>query len=208
MALPVLFGRLTFFPSIPEFTRRYPDLVIEVEFHDQPVDLIESGIDIAVQVGELRDSGYLTRVLNRGPRLTAASPAYLSRHGEPLTPADLAGHNCVVGAASGAWSFSENGRAFEVTVRGNLVVTGGDALREAALLDLGIVQSNWWTLSQDIAAGRLKPLLEAYAVEGRPLSVVYPPTRHVPQKLRVMIDYLVEITRLPGAERDRPNNAT
>lgn len=84
-----------------------------------------------------------------------------------------------------------------MTIRGNLVVTGGDALREAALLDLGLVQSNWWTLSGDVAAGRLTPVLERYAVEGQPLSVVYPPTRHVPQKLRVMIDCLVEITRLP-----------
>jgi DNA-binding transcriptional LysR family regulator len=73
-------------------------------------------------------------------------------------------------------------------------------LREAALLDLGIVQSNWWTLSGDVAAGRLTPVLEAHAIQGRPLSIVYPPTRHVPQKLRLMIDFLVEITRVaPGA---------
>jgi DNA-binding transcriptional LysR family regulator len=67
------------------------------------------------------------------------------------------------------------------------------------LCDLGIVQTNWWTLSNDVAGGTLKPVLERYAVEGRPLSVVYPPTRHVPRKVRVMIDFLVEITRLPAA---------
>jgi len=199
MAMPVLFGRLTFLPRMAEFGARYPDLVIDVSFDDRPVDLIERGIDIAVQVGELRDSGYISRVLNRGPRLTAASPAYFRRHREPRTPAELAGHNCIVGSNGPVWLFSENGRDIDVTARGNLVVTGGDALREAALLDLGIVQSNWWTLSGDVAAGRLKPVLERYAVDGRPLSVVYPPTRHVPQKLRVMIDFLVEITRLPQA---------
>jgi len=82
-------------------------------------------------------------------------------------------------------------------VRGNLVVTDGDALREAVLHGLGIGQSNWWTVRYDLAIGSVKPVLEEYAVEGRPISVVYPPTRHVPRKLRVMIDFLVEITRLP-----------
>jgi DNA-binding transcriptional LysR family regulator len=200
MAMPVLFGRLTFLQRVAEFNSRYPDIVLELGFEDRPVDLIERGLDIAVQVGELRDSGYITRVLNRGPRLTAASPAYFERHGVPAKPADLARHNCIVGSNGRVWGFQENGRTIDVTVRGNLVVTGGDALREAALLDLGIVQSNWWTLSGDVAAGRLTPVLEAHAIQGRPLSIVYPPTRHVPQKLRLMIDFLVEITRVaPGA---------
>lgn len=202
IAMPVLFGRLSFMPRFAEFNARYPDIVIDVAFEDRPVDLIERGLDVAVQVGELRDSGYITRLLNRGPRLTAASPRYFERHGVPQTPDDLARHNCVVGSNGPVWGFRENGRAVEITVRGNLVVTGGDALREAALLDLGLVQSNWWTLSGDVAEGRLVPVLERYAEDGRPLSVVYPPTRHVPQKLRVLVDYLVEITRLPpGTER-------
>src|SRR5688572_1114289 len=199
MAMPVLFGRLAFLPRVAEFSARFPDIVLDVAFEDRLVDLIERGLDIAVQVGELRDSGYISRELNRGPRITAASPAYFRRHPPPATPADLARHNCIFAANGPDWQFQENGRVLDVAARGNLVVTGGDALREAVLLDLGLVQSNWWTLSGDVAAGRLTPVLERYAVEGRPLSVVYPPTRHVPQKLRVMIDFLVEITRLPPA---------
>jgi DNA-binding transcriptional LysR family regulator len=204
MAMPVLFGRLAFLPRIAEFTARNPDVVIEVAFEDRRVDLIERGFDLAVQVGELRDSGYITRMLNRGPRLTAASPAYLARHGEPTKPEELAGHNCIAASSDATWLFQENGRAQNFEARGNLVVTGGDALREAALLDLGIVQANWWTLANDIAAGRLKALLERYAVQGRPLSVVYPPTRHVAQKVRVMVDFLVEITRLPSGSQRVP----
>jgi DNA-binding transcriptional LysR family regulator len=202
MAFPVMFGRLTFLPRVEEFSARYPDIVLDIAFDDRPVDLIERGFDVAVQVGDLRDSGLISRVLNRGPRVTAASPAYLKRHGEPKTPADLADHNCIAGTLGPVWTFNEDGTQTEMLVRGNLVVTGGDALREAALLNLGIVQSNWWTLSHDLAAGTLKPVLARYAVDGRPISVVYPPTRHVPRKLRVMIDFLVEITRLaPATER-------
>src|SRR6202008_208502 len=96
-----------------------------------------------------------------------------------------------------SWPLKDHGTRIEMVVRGNLVVTGGDAVREAVLLGLGIAQSNWWTVRHDLAIGTLKPLLEESAVEGRPISVVYPPTRHVPRKLRVLIDFLVEITRLP-----------
>jgi DNA-binding transcriptional LysR family regulator len=204
MTMPVLFGRLTFLPRVAEFSARNPDVVIDVAFEDRRVDLIERGLDLAVQVGELRDSGYITRMLNRGPRLTAASPAYLARHAEPATPQDLAAHNCIAASNDATWQFQENGRTENFEARGNLVVTGGEALREAALLDLGIVQANWWTLANDIAAGRLKALLERYAVEGRPLSVVYPPTRHVPHKVRVMVDFLVEITRVRSLSQRAP----
>jgi len=203
MAMPVLFGRLTFLQRIAEFTARYPDIVLDLAFEDQPVDLIERGLDIAVQVGNLNDSRCISRVLNHGPLVAAASPAYLKRHGEPGTPADLASHNCIVSNFGPVWLFNDGGTRVEVPVRGNLVVTGGDALREAVLHGLGIGQSNWWTVRYDLAVGSLKQVLGDYAVEGRPISVVYPPTRHVPRKLRVMIDFLVEITRLPsGTEQD------
>lgn len=197
IALPTMFGRLTFLPHVAEFNARYPEILLDVSFEDRRVNLIERGLDLAVLVGELDDSNYLTRLLHRGPRVTAASPAYLERFGEPKTPDDLARHNCIVNNFGPDWNFSLRGRVVPVTVRGNLVVTGGEAMREAALLGLGIAQSNGWTFRHDLAAGTLRPLLEAFAVEGRPLSIVYPPTRHVPSKLRVMIDFLVAITRLP-----------
>jgi DNA-binding transcriptional LysR family regulator len=204
MVLPVLFGRLTFLPRVAEFHQKNPEIVLDVSFDDRPADLIERGLDLAVQVGNLKDSRYLTRVLNHGPRVTVASPAYLARQGEPGTPADLARHNCIVSTFGPAWLFSDRGTRIEVLVHGNLVVTGGDALREAVLLGLGIGQANWWTVQHDLARGTLKPLLKEYAVEGRPISVVYPPTRHVPRKLRAMIDFLVEITRLPSSAPARP----
>ena len=199
MVMPTMFGRHTFLPRVTEFNARYPELVLDIAFEDRQVNLIERGLDLAVQVGELHDSNYLTRTLHRGPRVTAASPAYLKRHGEPQTPDDLAAHNCIISNFGPVWNFSHRGRVVPLNVHGNLVVTGGEAMREAAILGLGIAQSNGWTFHHDIAAGTLRPLLEAFAVEGRPLSIIYPPTRHVPSKLRVMIDFLVAITRLPAA---------
>jgi len=195
MMVPTLFGSLTFLPRVAEFNERYRDIVLDLSFDDRPVNLIERGVDIAVQVGPLTDSNYVTHLLNRGPRVTAASPAYLKRHGEPKTPEDLAGHNCIIGNDGPVWPFQNEGRPIQVSVRGCLVVTGGAALREAALLGLGIAQANWWTFRHDLGGRTLRPLLQRYAVEGNSLSIVYPPTRHVPSKLRVMIDFLVSICR-------------
>jgi DNA-binding transcriptional LysR family regulator len=197
LALPVLFARLSFLPRAAEFAARYPDIVLELRFDDRPGDLIEQGLDLAVVVGDLSDSRHVARVLNRGPRITAASARYLERHGTPQLPHELLQHNCITSTTSPTWAFSDNGRVVDVAVSGNLIVTGGDAMRECALLGLGVVQSNWWTMRHDLDAGILVPLLEKYAVEGRPISVVYPSARHVTSKVRALIDFLVEITRLP-----------
>src|SRR5690606_9344446 len=109
-------------------------------------------------------SRHVARLLNRGPRITAASARYLDRHGAPRAPLDLLQHNCITSMTSPVWTFNDGGRIVDVSVSGNLVVTGGDAMRECALLGLGVVQSNWWTMHQDLDAGVLVPLLEAYAV--------------------------------------------
>lgn len=195
MVMPTLFGRLTFLPRVAAFNERYPDIILDLSFDDRPVNLIERGVDIAVQVGELTDSNYITRLLNRGPRVTAASPAYLKRYGKPKVPEDLAGHNCIIGNYGPAWPFTNRGRRIQISIRGFLAVKGGEAMREAALLGLGIAQSNWWTFRHDLAVGTLQPLLESYAVEGQPLNILYPPTRYVPSKLRVVIDFLVALSK-------------
>ena len=204
IVMPTLFGRLTFLPSLTAFNKRFPEIVLDLSFEDRPVNLVERGVDIAVQVGELNDSNYVTRLLNRGPRVTAASPAYLKRYSIPKVPEDLAEHTCIIGNYGPAWPFSNGGRRFQVSVRGFLTVKGGEAMRDATLLGLGVAQSNWWTFRHDLALGKLRPLLERYAVEGQPLSLLYPQTRHVPSKLRAVIDFLVvlskqKVERLPAA---------
>jgi hypothetical protein len=135
------------------------------------------------------------------PRIGSAR--YLEQHGTPRAPLDLLRHNCITTQSSPMWSFLENGRVIDVGVSGNLVVTGGDAMRQCALLGLGVVQSNWWTMREDVVSGALVPLLEPYAVEGRPISVVYPSARHIAAKVRALIDFLVEITRLPPEVEQR-----
>lgn len=204
IVVPFLFGRLTLVPALPVFFERYPDVKMQIHFSDRPVDLIESGFDAGVHTGELADSGAIRRQLTRGPQITAASPAYLAKHGTPKAPEDLHAHNCMHGRFGSDWTFrSPQGGRQRIRVAGNLAVFNGDALREAAVCGLGIVHSTWWALRHDLELGNLKQILEDYVVEGPAVSVVYPAGRHLPARVRAVIDFLVEITAQKPVKKRR-----
>lgn len=195
MVMPFSFGRVTFVPMLPEFYRRYPDIVLDVSFSDRAVDLIAEGYDLAVRTGDLSDSRLIRRVLTKGPMLTVASPKYLAVHGRPKTPADLAKHNCVLGRFGPEWTFRNgNGGLINVRVNGNVWLWSGDAVREAAVAGVGIARSTRWLFRKDLEAGLVESVLEEYAVDGVPVSVLYPAKRHMARKLAAVIDFLVEIT--------------
>lgn len=197
LVVPNLFGRLYLVPALEEFYRRHQDVILQVHFSDRPVDLIESGFDLGVHTGDLSDSSIICRQLTQGPLVTAAAPSYLATHGQPKTPDELLHHNCLYGRFGDKWLFRKppNGRQ-TIHVSGNLAVYNGDVLREAAVQGLGIVHSTWWALRKDLLAGNLEEILPDYAIEGAPVSVIFPSRRHVPARVRAVIDYLVEITDL------------
>lgn len=195
------FGRKTLIPALNEFYRRYPKLVLELSLKVRSANPVEGGFDLAVHAGRLADSGLVTRSLIKGPRKTVASPAYLERMGIPKQPKDLIGHNCIVGTFGAAspfgpgWLFRDaSGREEVVRVSGSLGVDSGDVLREAALAGIGIAQATYWLFQEEIQNGKLVPLLEDYEIEAEPISIVFPAHRHVPAKVRAVVDYLLEIT--------------
>jgi len=194
--VPLSFGRVTLVPELPAFFDRYPEITLDLNFSDTPVDLIAEGYDLAVRTGQVTDSRLTTRLLTRGPQVTVAAPRYLERHGEPARPEDLRNHNCIVGRFGPEWSFSgEDGKPFTVRVGGNAVINSGDALREAAVAGIGIAQGTWWLYRKDLERGAVRCILSDYILEGAPVSVLYPAQRHLPAKLRAFIDFLVQITR-------------
>jgi DNA-binding transcriptional LysR family regulator len=192
--LPASFGRVTFLPRLSDFMAHHPRILLDVHLNDRPVDLISQQFDLAVHIGELDESSLISRVLTRGPRVTAASPSYLRNNGEPKKPEDLADHTCIVSTFGSVWPYRAGKREIRIKVPERLLVSSSDAMRESALLGLGIIQANWWTLRHDIAAGSIKPLLTNFAVEGNPISVVYPNSQFVPQRVRAVIKFLEDIT--------------
>ncbi len=192
---PAFFARVGLLPHLHKFYARYPDIELDITLGERYSDLIASGINLAVVVGEMTDSRFASRLLTKGPLVCCATPEYLKKHGTPQRVDDLMSHNCIVSRPA-LWQFKEDGHRVEVAVKGNLMVRSGDSLREATLLGLGIAQVNWWLFQQDLAAGRLVEILRRNRAPGRSMYVVYPPTKFIPKKTRAMIDFLVEITRV------------
>jgi len=193
---PLSFGRVTLAPELPKFFARYPEISLEMHFNDSAVDLIAEGYELAVRTGHPTDSRLTTRLLTKGPQVTVAAPSYLARRGEPKTPPELRQHNCLISRFGPDWTFKgKDGQTFTVRVRGSAVINSGDVLRETVVAGGGIAQGTWWLYRKDLGRGEVTAILRDYEIEGAPVSVLYPPQRHLPAKLRAFIDFLAQITK-------------
>lgn len=195
VAAPQTFSELHLAGAVFEFTRRYPDLRLELVLTDRVVDLVEQGFDVAVRIGELPDSSLLARRLASVGVITCAAPAYLARHGTPASPDDLSGHALVQDTNArlpGIWRFLRDGAPVNVRVTGQVQVNSALMVRELVLRGAGIGVSPAFVVDEDLAAGRLVRLLADYAGPTIGVYAVYPPTRHVPRRVRVFVDFLAE----------------
>jgi LysR family transcriptional regulator for bpeEF and oprC len=195
VALSAGFGRMHVVPLLPEFLKRYPDITVDFRVSDRYVDPIEEGIDMAIRIGDLADSSLVARRIASTPLIVVASPAYLRAHGEPRTPADLAGRDGVTFSAQGApvtWHFAgPEGRS---SVQPRLLMRTNDAelARAAVLADLGIAFAPLWLFAGDLRARALKQILKPYVSKPYPISSVYPGGRKPPRKVTAFINFLAE----------------
>lgn len=206
--LPVSFGRLHVLPLLYQFISTWPELAVNVTFNDRYVDLIEEGIDLAVRIGGEEDSRLVARTLAPHHLITCATPEYLAAHGHPKTPADLAGHSCLAFNHAGRpteWRFRTvpegdksdvSNEVQSLSVRGRFCANNAEAVRDAALSGYGIGQLATFLVGDDIRAGRLRSVLQPYAIAGSPIRVVYPSGRYLSPKVRHFIDLLVDAWRL------------
>ena len=199
LAASVAFGRLHIVPRLGRFFERYPDVDVELLLSDRFVDLVEEGVDLAVRIGEIRDPGLVARRIGLMSRITVARPDYLERHGRPMTPYDLAAHDCIVYtelATGDVWPFEGPDGLVEVKVTGRLKVSTSDAMREALLEGLGIGVTPSWMWRDELRSGRIERALEDYEPTRRPVQAVFPERRLVSPKVRALVDFLAEEFRL------------
>ncbi len=192
----VSFGRKHIAPIAARFLARYPDVRVHLQLTDQFVDLVDERLDIAIRIGELKDSSLIARRLARNLRVICATPDYFARHGTPRTPDDLAKHNCLVlnypGSALTQWPVQDaNGRR-AITVTGNFESNNGEALTEALMLGMGLSFQSTWNVGNALKSGELKAVLTRYMVPDMSVYAVYPPARQVSAKVRAFIDAMVE----------------
>lgn len=208
------FGMSQVVPLVPRFTDRYPDVELQLAFADRRVDLVAEGLDLAIRLGPARDEALIARRLCEHGRIVCAAPAYLARHGTPATPAELARHNCILFDQPdylNQWPFRRpDGTVERVRVRGTARSDSGDALHQLLLNGIGIARAADFLALPDLAAGRVVRVLEPFAVDERtPIHAVYPQRRHLPAKVRVFVDFLVEqLGPVPPWERDEANSPT
>jgi DNA-binding transcriptional LysR family regulator len=190
---------LVIIPALPDFFARYPEIQIDLGVTDRPVDLIGENVDCVIRGGTLSDQSLIARRIAEIPYATAAAPAYLERAGIPRDPSELeAGHTIVnffhprSGRMLGIDFQSDTGR-IELMPRHLLAVNDSLAYMAAAVAGLGIVQAPVFMLQKHLEAGRLQRILPQWTTDPINIYVVYPPNRHLSNKLRVFVDWVADL---------------
>ena len=197
----VPFGEAALLPLVPAFLARYPEVTLDIVLTDEVIDLIEHRTDVAVRAGPLRNSSLVARKLGATRKSILASPAYLARHGTPRTPADLARHNCLGFNRTrtlNTWPLLEGGQPLSVSAVGNAQVSDGASLQRLAVAGVGLARLALFHARDDIAAGRLVPVLEDFNPgDLEEIHAVF--LGHggwLPARVRVFLDFLVENVRI------------
>jgi len=196
VAVPVSFGLLHLGPAICEFLRAHPQVRFDLDFNDREVDLLQEGIDVAIRIARLKDSGLIARPIAPIRLFAYASPAYLAERGIPRRPEDLADHLCLVysnAPEQDVWTYrGADGRQGRVRVPVGLRANNGDFLRHAAVAGHGIVVSPSFICRGAVDSGELVTVLDDIEWERYEAYAVYPHTRHLSQRVRAFVDFLVE----------------
>ena len=190
----VAFGTLHIAPALAEFLPLYPELAIDLTITDRWVNLAEEGYDLAIRVTNDPPPNWVARKLAPVRRKLCATPAYFKQRGVPKSPADLVMHNCLDYTRSGdqgRWHFTGPEGDISVPVTGPLHVDDDEALSQAVLGGLGISLLPTFIIGKDIQHERLQAVLSEYIPVDRDVYAMYLPTRHLPSKVRVFIDFLV-----------------
>jgi len=190
----VAFGTLHVAPALAKFLPRHPELKIDLSITDRWVNLAEEGYDVAIHVTGDPQLNLVARPLAPVRRKLCATPDYFRRKGIPQTPADLVAHNCLDYTRSGEpgrWRFTGPEGEISVPVNGPLHVDDDEALSQAVLGGLGVGLLPTFIIGKDLQSGNLQAVLSEYIPVERYVYAMYLPTRHLPSKVRVFIDFMI-----------------
>jgi DNA-binding transcriptional LysR family regulator len=193
-------GRLCIVPLLGDFAQAYPHILIDLALTDAIVDVAGGQADVAIRFGPLGDSVLTARKLGESRRVIVAAPAYLARHGMPTEPEDLHRHNCLnfnFRRVEPVWPFRVDGRDIALTVRGNIEANNGETLGQLAAAGVGIARVGAFSVVDDLAAGRLVPILEDHNPgDVELIHAVFVGGGNTPARVRAFVDFLA--ARLAG----------
>jgi DNA-binding transcriptional LysR family regulator len=192
---PMSFGTLQLGSAIADFMERYPELKIQLVLSDDLVDPVQDGFDVTLRIAELESSSLIARKIVPIDRVVCASPSYLDRHGVPTHPRELRNH------VSLTYGFLLTGNQWKLTGEDGdhwiqpswlLCANNAEVLRDAAIKGRGVALLPTFIAGTALHDGRLVSFLSAYKAPPLTLYAIYPPTRHLSVKVRLLIDFLVE----------------
>lgn len=197
ISLPISFGRLCVMPVLEEVADRNPDLDLNISFTDRQVDLVEEGIDLVVRLGDTGDHASLIgRRIGTQRSIICAAPAYLDRHGRPTSVEELGDHDCLAFAKDGRplpWVVcGPGGTVRPFVIQPRHTISHGEALRDATVNGLGVAYLSTWLAADELRCGRLEVVLIATPTEDVPITVLWPRSRDLAPKVRVVVDALME----------------
>jgi DNA-binding transcriptional LysR family regulator len=190
VAAPMTFGNMHLMPVLAEVLEANPDLVVDVDLNDRVVDIVAEGFDLALRIGNLRDSSLIARRLAPVRRVLCASPSYVARRGAPAVPDDLFEHDCLAysnASSSEVWRFVSDPPRRPIPVR-RLRANNGEMLRDACVAGLGIAALPTFIIGPAVSRGELVVLMRDRPLEELGLYAVYPPNRHLAHKVRLLVD--------------------
>ena len=197
---PPSFGSFHLARAISGYKDTYPRVKIELILSDGLPDLFEGGVDMAIQLGEMKDSNVIARKISSSRLVICGSPEYFKKHKRPESPEDLENHNCLKLIQSFPitdWRLKIDDRETRVDVSGNLKSNIADSLRIAALNGCGLIQQPSYMVGLDIKSGRLIPVLEKYEPDKLPIYALYAHRKYLSIKVRTFFDYIQSYFRSP-----------
>ncbi|MFK3736322.1 LysR family transcriptional regulator [Massilia sp. TN1-12] len=203
IAMPLMYGTRAVIPALTPFLKKYPELKVELFMSDVRQNLVTDGVDLAIRinVGPLDDSSFGVRKLALVERIVIAAPAYLSAHGVPATPADLARHDCIVqhgSFGSESWRFTHGQTVTSVDVHPRLWINSAPGVLAAAVAGLGIALGTRVMAQDELRAGQVVEILDQYHLEPAQVYAVFPSGRKPSAKVRVIVDHLAASLDAPA----------
>ena len=194
-SVPVAFGLKRLTQPMLAFAAMHPEVRLDLDYTDQRAHLIEGGIDLAIRVTRRLEPADVARKIGTMRMRTVASPAYLARKGRPKHPSELQQHDCLgytVAGDTAAWAYLIDGALVRVPVRARLHANNGEALTRAAAEGLGVTSQPDFILEEELAAGRVVEILDAFPMPELGIYAMLPGNRQVPQRVRALVDFLAE----------------
>lgn len=188
------FGRKHVGPAVADFIKRYPEVEVQLQLSDQPLNLADQAFDIGIRIGALPDARIIGRKIASNRRLLCAAPAYLKTVEAPMIPRDLQKHKCIVlrenEAAYGTWHLSRGKRSESIKVRGTLSSNDGEIALEWALGGHGILMRSEWDVAPYLRSGRLQEVLADWSLPESDIYAVYPERLNLSAKVSAFIDFI------------------